>query len=118
MEEEFNPESLVVFKLMNGEIIACEIVAEDEQQVTVRYAIRAIEMFSSEEEEIRFAPWIPFTEDVIIIYRQGILAVAPPSEYMKEMYLNKLEAKEENSKDEVSPGFRRQCQNHSFIRQK
>jgi hypothetical protein len=54
---EFDLESLAVFKLMNGEVIICEITAEDELQVTVRYAIRAVEMFTGDEFEVCFSPF-------------------------------------------------------------
>lgn len=90
MAEEFNLESLFVFKLMNGEIVICEIVSENDNQVVVRYAVRAIEMFTNEEDEVRFMPWIPFTDDLITIYRHGILAISPPDDNMKQMYLNKM----------------------------
>ena len=117
--EDFNLDALVVFKLMNSEVIVCEIVSEDENQVVIRYAIRAIEMFTAEEAEVRFAPWIPFTDDVIILYRQGILAVAPPDDNMKEMYLNRmaeLEAPAEQNppSNEEVPVIRRQCRSHNF----
>src|ERR1035437_2640892 len=88
--EEFDLKYLTVFKLMNGEVIICEVVEDKELAIRVRYAIRAIEIITLEGEETRFVQWIPFTDDLIILYKQGILASAPPSEDMKEMYLNKM----------------------------
>jgi hypothetical protein len=114
--EEFNLDSLAVFKLMNSEVIICEIVSEDEVQVTVRFAIRALEIFSDEDSEVRFTPWIPFTDDLIIISRHGILAFAPPSEEMQQMYLNRmaeLDTAEAEPQQVVEiPPFRRICHNH------
>ena len=115
--EEFNLDSLAVFKLMNSEVIICEIVSEDETQVTVRYAIRALETFSSEDNEVSFTQWIPFTDDLIVLYRHGILAFAPPSDDMKQMYLNRmaeLDVVDEEPQQVEIPTFRRLCHNHSF----
>jgi hypothetical protein len=110
--EDFNLEALTVFKLMNGEVIICEVVSENDHKFWVRCAIRAIELFTDDEEEVRFAQWIPFTDDLIALNKHGILASAPPNEDMKQMYLNKLaepETPEEEptSKDEVT--MRPQC---------
>jgi hypothetical protein len=116
---EFNLDSLVVFKLMNSEVILCEIVSEDEQQVTVRYAIRAIELFTAEDQEVRFVQWIPFTDDLIILYRHGVLAAAPPSDDMKQMYLNRM-AELNTVEDSVTtieetvPAIRRHCRSKTF----
>lgn len=113
---EFNSESLTVFKLMNGEVIICEIVSEDESQVTVRHAIRAIEIFSDEGCNICFTQWIPFTDNCIIISRHGIIAFATPSDDMKQMYLNKMAEQEEKleSEEVEIPPFRHTCHNHAF----
>jgi hypothetical protein len=115
---EFDLESLAVFKLVNGEVIICEIATEDELQVTVRYAIRAVEMFMGDEFEVRFTQWIPFTEDLIVISRHGIIAFAPPSDDMKQMYLNRMaELDAEPPQQDVEiPPFRRSCHNHAFQR--
>ena len=120
-ETQFDVDALCVFKLMNGEVIVCEIVSEDEQQVTVRCAVRAIEIFTLEDGEVRYAQWIPFTEDLIILYRHGILAAAAPSDSMKEMYLNKMaeqETIEDPTSNEDTPVFRRLCRNHAFSTKK
>jgi hypothetical protein len=120
MSVDFNLDSLVVFKLMNGEVIVCEMVSEDEQQVNVRYAIQALEtLIQGEIPVVNFVQWIPFTDDLIVIYRHGILAAAPPSEEMKDMYLNKmaeLETAEEDllPSNEDTPVFRRQCRSTAF----
>ena len=114
---EFDVESLCVFKLMNGEVIVCEIVSEDETQVVVRYAIRAVEMFADEEAEVRFAPWIPYSDSTIILYRHGILAVAPPVDTTKQMYLNRmteLDAPEDPTLLEDPPPLRPSCKSGAF----
>ncbi len=116
---EFNLDSLTVFKLMNSEVIICEIVSEDEVQVTVRFAIQALETIGGDGvPDVNFIQWIPFTDDLIIISRHGILAFAPPSEDMKQMYLNRmaeLDAIEDEPQQVVEiPTFRRICHNHAF----
>ena len=116
MSEEFNLESLFIFKLMNGEIIICEIVSEDDNQVVIRYAVRALELFTNEEAEVRFMQWIPFTDDLITVYRHGILAIAPPDDNMKKMYLNKMTDLQTVEppplpQDDVTTPFRRICHN-------
>jgi hypothetical protein len=111
---EFNLEALVVFKLMNGEVIVCEVVEEESHQITVRYAIQALEtIINGEVPNVNFIQWIPFTDDLIIIYRHGILACAPPSDELKELYLNKMAELEtpdqELTSNPVTPSFRHLC---------
>lgn len=120
---DFDVESLCVFKLTSGEIIICEIVSEDKEQIIIRYAIQVIQIIQEEEEEIKFVQWIPFTEDLIILYPHAILAVAPPSEEMKQVYLNKMV---ELDQEEITPEpppvepvtFRRTCSSGTFTKKK
>lgn len=116
---EFNLEALIVFKLMNGEVVVCEIVEEDTHQVIVRYAIQALETIVNDDvPNVNFIQWIPFTDNLIIIYRHGILAVAPPSDELKELYLNKMAEletpEEEHTSNPVTPYFRSSCRHGVF----
>jgi hypothetical protein len=118
---QFNLDSLVIFKLMNGEVIICEIVSEDDQQVIIRYAIQAFEsVINGDIPNVNFLRWVPFTDDPIILYRHGILAVAPPNDTVKEMYVEKLAELEAAEIDVTSiketdfPDFRHQCRNTAF----
>lgn len=115
---EFDLESLCVFKLMNGEVIICEIVSEDETQVVVRYAIRAVEVIDGDEGSTQFVQWISYTDSTIILYRHGILAVASPSDEVKQMYLNRmaeLDAPEEDpTLIEEFQSMRPQCRSGVF----
>lgn len=120
MEQEFDLESLCVLKLINGEVIVCEIIKEDQQELVVRYAIRAVEMVDGAGEgETLFLPWIPYTDELIILYRQGILAAAPPNEEMRKLYLNRmaeLETEEVQSNDE--PPMIQTCSHGKFNHKK
>jgi len=118
---QFNLDSLVVFKLMNGEVIICEIVSEDDQQVTIRYAIQAFEtVINGDIPNVNFLRWVPFTDELIILYRHGILAASPPNDAVKEIYAEKLAELEAAEIDATSikevdfPYFRHQCRNTAF----